>query len=154
MSLTRFPLNWVFKKWRNKEKQSYHRNTFPPAYTYLSKAIRAFHRNGISSKVFEDSPKFGSLKWRTKYLCLLEGDLGKGGNHFSVQILLALYFMKSASISPSRKTEAENKHYGTAFIVCNFIYLMSIKAFVLVFFLNYFYHLTWVSSKRSTFMAV
>lgn len=57
----------------------------------------------------------------------MEGDLGKGGNHFLVQILLAMYFMKSASISPSRKTEAENKHYGTAFILCNFIYLKSIK---------------------------
>lgn len=59
-----------------------------------------------------------------------------------------------ASISPSRKTEVENKHYDTAFILCNFIYLMFIKAFLFAFFLNYFHHLTWVSSKRSSFMAL
>lgn len=67
---------------------------------------------------------------------------GRGG-HFSVQILLALCFMKSATISPSRKTEVENRVLRQFLISCNFIYLMSIKAFLcLPFSSMYFHHLT------------
>lgn len=102
-SLTRLPLNQVSKKWN---KENHLSQKYCSSCQHLPcKAIRTFHRNGISSTVFEEIALnlkvFRAIK--NIYAYQIQP------HHISIQILLALYFMKSACISPSRKTEAENR---------------------------------------------